>query len=126
MVMGPLSSFQSLTIGILYNMNFIFSQCLLFYKCLILPSYLQNVTFINILAKMNFLEYQKCHTFVLTIVIDEINITFSGSPLYPFQAAHQTLEEKYGKYGILFKQNMGQIWDFLTEIWDIYGKRVSK
>ena len=32
---------------------------------------------------------------------------------YIKQAAHQTLEEKYGKYGILFKQNMGQIWDFL-------------
>ena len=46
--------------------------------------------------------------------------------MYSLQAAHQTLEEKYGKYGILFKQNMGQIWDFLTEIWDIYGKMVSK
>ena len=41
------------------------------------------------------------------------NISLHGTPYQYPQAAHQTLEEKYGKYGIIFKQNMGQIWDFL-------------
>ena len=31
----------------------------------------------------------------------------------PYQAAHWEVGEKYGKYGIFFNKNMGQIWDFL-------------